>query len=65
MAILHKLWSGEASDEQFQSTYQYVIELRDRLEQTCKLAHENLKKVQIKQNAYYDRRAGSHLPINN
>ena len=41
------------------STYQYVIELRDRLEQTCKLAHENLQKVQIKQKAYYDRRARS------
>ena len=58
MAILRELWSGEAPDEQVLSTYQYVIELRDRLEQTCKLAHENLKKVQIKQKAYYDRRAG-------
>ena len=65
MAILRELWSGEASDEQFLSTYQYVIELRDRLEQTCKLAHENLKKVQIKQNAYYDTRAEWQLPINN
>ena len=59
MAILRELWSGEALDEQVLSTYQYVIELRDRLEQTCKLAHENLKKVHIKQNAYYDRRARS------
>ena len=57
MAILRELWSGEAPDEQVLSTYQYVIELRDILEQTCKLAHENLKKVQIKQKAYYDRRA--------
>ena len=48
-----------SADEQVLSTYQYVIELRDRLEQTCKLAHENLKKVQIKQKAYYDRRARS------
>ena len=32
MAILRELWSGE----QVLSTYQYVIELRDRLEQTCK-----------------------------
>ena len=59
MAILRELWSGEAPDEQVLSTYQYVIELRDRLEQTCKLAHENLKKVQIKQKAYYNRRARS------
>ena len=59
MAILRELWSGDAPDAQVLSTYQYVIELRDRLEQTCKLAHENLKKVQIKQKAYYDRRARS------
>ena len=30
MAILCELWSGEATDEQVLSTYQYVIELRDR-----------------------------------
>ena len=59
MAILRELWSGEAPDEQVLSTYQYVIELRDGLEQAYKLAHENLKKVQIKQKAYYDRRARS------
>ena len=59
MAILRELWSGEAPDEQVLSMYQYVIELRDRLEQTCKVAHENLKKVQVKQKAYYDRRARS------
>ena len=33
MAIL--LWSGEVPTEQVLSTYKYVIELRDRLEQTC------------------------------
>ena len=49
----------KAPDEQLLSTYQCVIELRDRLEQTCKLTHENLKKVHIKQKAYYDRRARS------
>ena len=59
MAILRELWSGEAPDEQVLSTYQYVIELRDRLEQTCKLSHENLKKMQMKQKAYYERRARS------
>ena len=59
MAILRALWSVETPDEQVLSTYQYVIELRDRLEQTCKLAHENLKKVLIKQKAYYDRHARS------
>ena len=59
MTILRELWTEEAPDEQVLSTYQYVIELRDRLEQTYKLALENLKKVQIKQTAYCDRRARS------
>ena len=44
MAILRELWSDEVKNEQFLSTYQYVIELRERLEQTCKLAREKLKK---------------------
>ena len=44
MAILRVLWSDEVNDEQVLSTYQYVIELRERLEQTCKLARENLEK---------------------
>ena len=45
MAILRELWSGEVNDEQVLSTYQHVIELRERLEQTCQLARNNLKKV--------------------
>ena len=55
MAILKELWSEEISDDQVLSTYQYVIDLRERLEQTCKLAHDNLKKVEGKQKTYYDR----------
>ena len=59
MAILRELWSEEIPDEQVSSTYQYVIDLRERLEQTCKLAYENLRKAQGKQRAYYDRRVKS------
>ena len=59
MAILRELWSGEVNDEQVLSTYQYVIELRERLEQTCQLARDNQEKVQFKQKTY-DKRARSH-----
>ena len=55
MAILRELWFGEVKDEQVLSTYQYVIELRERLEQTCQLARENLEKIQFKQKTYYDK----------
>ena len=44
MAILRELWACEINDEQVISTYQYVIELRERLEQTYKLARGNLEK---------------------
>ena len=57
MAILRELWSEEILDEQVSSTYQYIIDLRERLEQTYKLAHENVRKAHGKQKAYYDRRA--------
>ena len=57
MAILRELWSGEVNDEQVRSTYQCVIELRERLEETCQLARDNLEKVQFKQKTYYDKRA--------
>ena len=57
MAILRELWSGEVNDEQVLSTYQYMIELREHLEQTCQLACDNIEKVQFKQNTYYDKRA--------
>ena len=40
MAILGELWSEEVNDKQFLSAYQYVIELWEWLEQTCKLPWE-------------------------
>ena len=57
MAILRELWTDEVEDEEVRSTYNYVINLRKRLEHTCELAMKNLQKVQGKQKVYYDRRA--------
>ena len=57
MAILRELWTDEVEDEEVRWTYDYVINLRKRLEHTCELAMNNLQKVQGKQKAYYDRQA--------
>ena len=59
MAISRELWSEEITDDQLLFNIQYVIDLREKIEHTCKLAHENLMKIQGKQKAYYDRRARS------
>ena len=59
MQILRELWSVEETDEHARLTYQYVIDLRERLEKTCKLAQDNVRRMDIKQNAFYDKRARS------
>ena len=60
MQILRELWSVEETDEHVRLTYQYVIDLRERLEKTCKLAQDNVRKLDIKRNAFYDKRTRSH-----
>ena len=57
MAILRESWTDEVKDEGVRSTYDYVINLRKRLEHTFELAMKNLQKVQGKQKGYYDRQA--------
>ena len=59
MQIFKELWSVEETDEHARLTYQYVTDLRERLEKTCKLAQDNVRKLDIKQNAFYDKRARS------
>ena len=59
MQILRELRSVEETDEHARLTYQYVIHLREHLEKTCKLAQDNVRKLDIKQNTFYDKRARS------
>ena len=54
MTILKQLWSKEIEDPQVKSTYQYVIDLRERLESVYDIAKENLTKAAKIQ---YDRKA--------
>ena len=59
MQILRDLWSVEETDERARLTYQYVVDVRERLKKTCKLAQDNVRRLDIKQNAFYDKRAKS------
>ena len=54
-SFLRELWTDEVEDREVPSTYNYVINLRKRLEHTCDLEMKNLQKVQGKQKANYDR----------
>ena len=57
MNILRELWTGEEKDDEVKSTYQYVVDLRERLEETCKLAQKHLGKAKEVQKKYYDKKA--------
>ena len=57
MTILKELWTGEVAYQENVSTYQYVIDLRERIEETCALAKEQLSEIQKKNQKYYNRQA--------
>lgn len=54
LMILKELWSGEIEDEEVKSTYEYVVDLKERLEETCKLAHDELSRCSKRYKKYYD-----------
>lgn len=57
LAVLRELWTGEIHSEEEKSTFQYVLELRERLEETCQLAHEELVKARASQRKHFNKKA--------
>lgn len=57
MFILKELWTKELEEPEVKSSYQFVFELREKLEDTLKFAHTELQKAQHKGKHYYDRKA--------
>ena len=55
--ILKELWTKEENIPEVKSSYEYVTELRERLEDSLKLAQEELEKSQKRYKRYYDRKA--------
>ena len=56
MYILKELWTKEIETPEVKNSYQYVFELREKLEDTLALAKGELEKAQSKAKHYYDRR---------
>ena len=50
-------WAHRLPPELPLSTYEYVVDLKDRLEETCKLARNELEKSQCRQKRLYDTKA--------
>ena len=54
--ILKELWTKEIQEEEVKTSYQYVVELRERLDQTLKIAKESLENSQVRYKKYFDRK---------
>ncbi|XP_041466400.1 uncharacterized protein LOC121416935 [Lytechinus variegatus] len=57
LAILQELWTGEVDEPDTKTTYQYVLDLKERLESTCQLAQQNLSKSAEKYRRQYNKKA--------
>ena len=57
MGILRDLWINGVEQGEVHNTYTYVVELRNKLEETCELAQEHLQKSSQKQKHHYDKKA--------
>lgn len=57
MPILKELWMKEISDPEVKSTYQYVMDLRERLELTCEVARQHLVSASKKRAKHYNKSA--------
>ena len=57
MDILKKLWVGEIDSDETKTTYQYIVDLKKKLEETCRLAQSELEKAQGKGKYYHDKRS--------
>ena len=56
MAVLKQLWTDDKADTEVRSTYQYIVDLTNRLEEVCKLARENLQAARKRQVFYYNKK---------
>ncbi|KAK6166422.1 hypothetical protein SNE40_023117 [Patella caerulea] len=57
MMILRELWTKNIDDPEVKTTYQYVLDLRERLETVGEMARDNLNVCAKKQKCYFDKRA--------
>lgn len=57
LSILHELWTNNSIDSEVKTTYQYVLDLRSRLEETAKLAAEQAEISSRNYKTYYDLKA--------
>ena len=56
MRILKELWTKEVDEPEVKTSYQYVFDLRERLEETLKISRQELTRSQRRYQQYYNRK---------
>ena len=56
LKIAKELFARNIEEDEVKTTYEYVVDLQNRLKETCEWAHEELSKSQKIQKHYYDRK---------
>ena len=46
VVMLKEFWTGYINEPETKTTFQYVLDLQERLQKTCNLAREEMKKAQ-------------------
>ena len=57
LMILRELWTDEEAMPETKTSYQYVIDLRERMEKTCELARQELMKSHERYRKNYNKKA--------
>ncbi|XP_071476579.1 uncharacterized protein [Diadema antillarum] len=57
LEILKDLWSGQTHDPELKTTYQYVVDLKERLKSTLAAAHEELRRATSRNAKHYNARS--------
>ncbi|XP_067659772.1 uncharacterized protein [Haliotis asinina] len=55
--ILRELWTKDIANNEVRTTYEYVVDLQNRIEDTMRLAHQELKKASGRYQKYYNARS--------
>jgi hypothetical protein len=59
MQILKQCWLNENVENEVKTSYEYVLDLQNRIEETCEMARRELNKARGRYKKYYDRKARS------
>lgn len=60
MQFSRQLWTNEDLTRETKTTAEYVTNLRNRIEEACEIAHQNLKKASERHAVYYNKSAKQH-----